>query len=311
MTFRPTLLTNGDSWTFGSEIAAPELLVEPGHKGHGMGYRFRKGCSDIDEANDYYRIPRIWPTILAQRLGYDNINLAWPARSNDGIYESTVSYIISNYIKPGRSVNDLLVVIGWSSPERKDLMISAANTTYLQTIWPAMSNVSFYAHDVVRQYFKFHVNHLWVEQEYIGRYVEHNYNLACFLERHGISYYFFNAFYQTPNKSPSGWESMNVGQAIASWEETTNLDGWCDPWVNWREKITRLANQWHMVCDKRFILKDRGSFKEYIDQQVPSDIRMINWHPSPESHQAWADFLHKYITSGETKKINRFRDLMR
>jgi len=36
------LLTNGDSWTFGSEIMAPEFLAGPGEKGYGMGLRFKK-----------------------------------------------------------------------------------------------------------------------------------------------------------------------------------------------------------------------------------------------------------------------------
>ena len=44
------LLTAGDSWTFGSEVRDPELP---------------QSVSDWDPENNAYRIPRIWPTLLA------------------------------------------------------------------------------------------------------------------------------------------------------------------------------------------------------------------------------------------------------
>lgn len=304
------LLTNGDSWTFGSEIMSPEFLAGPGEKGTGMGNRFKEGHKDTDASNDHYRIPRIWPTQLAEKLGHRNVNLAWPARSNDGICESTMSFIIREYIVPRRPTSGLLVVVGWSSPERKDMVISSQGKTYLQTIWPAMDDTSYYADDAVRKYFRYHVNHLWVEQEYVARFIDTNYHLANFLENHGIRYFFFNAFYQTPNRDPKKWESFNVESTIKGWKDH-HLDGWHDPMVNWHEKIERLSNQWKLISPTRFILKDVGSFKEYIDRNVDAKERMINWHPSPESHSAWADFLHKYITNSEQKAPQRFTHLIK
>ena len=90
------LFTNGDSWTFGSEIMAPEFLVGQSEIGFGMANRYKKGYHDWQKCNDYYRIPRIWPTFLAKSLGYKNVNIAWPARSNDTIYNTTVDWLLEN-----------------------------------------------------------------------------------------------------------------------------------------------------------------------------------------------------------------------
>lgn len=303
------LLTNGDSWTFGSEIMAPEFLANHGEKGFGMGFRFKKDRYDTDPENNYYRIPRIWPTLLASKLGYENINLAWPARSNDGIYESTMAWLMKHYIVPKRSTHDLIVVIGWSSPERKNVIIDDDGCTYMQTIWPAMRETSYYVSDAARAYFKMHVTHLWSEAEYISRFVEQNHNLKTFCDLYKINYRCFNAFYETPATQPSMWKSVNIKMAIESWN-LEKFGGWADPLVNWETKIDHLKDQWSMIGD-RFILKDRGSFKSYIDQNVPEKSRMINWHPSPESHAAWADYLYHQIN--DKKKsigLKKFNDLL-
>jgi hypothetical protein len=302
------LLTNGDSWTFGSEIMAPEFLAEPGEKGYGMGFRFKKNKSDTSLENDYYRIPRIWPSVLAAKLGYESVNLAWPARSNDSIYESTMAWLMKHYIVPNRPTHNLLVIIGWSSPERKNVIIDDNGCTYMQTIWPAMKETSYYINDAIKKYFKMHVTHLWSEVEYISRFVEQNYNLKTFCDLHKINYRCFNAFYETPSTHPSMWKSVNIKATIESWDPT-RLGGWFDPIVNWEHRIEHLLNQWTTIGD-RFILKDQGSFKSYIDQFVPNTHRMLNWHPSPESHSAWADYLHQQIADKKMsmglKKINSF-----
>ena len=117
-----TIFANGDSWTFGSEIAAPEFLAEPG-KGVGMANRFTHEGADYLPSNDYYRIPRVWPSVLGGMLGdTEVINKAWPARSNDTIYRSTMEWLLTNYIASGKDTSDLTVIVGWSSLERKNVV---------------------------------------------------------------------------------------------------------------------------------------------------------------------------------------------
>ncbi len=307
---KPILLTNGDSWTFGSEIVAPEFLAGPGEKGYGMGSRLKKGRNDTDVENDHYRVPRIWPTFLANSLGFESVNLAWPARSNDGIYDSTVAWILTNYIVPKRPTTDLLVVVGWSSPERKNIVLEDRGKAIMQTIWPSMRDLSFYDSHAVKDYFKFYVNYLWTEYEYIGRFVEQNYNLQNFCERYGINYFCFNSFYQVEGVEPSKWFDINITKIINKWYgNRENMGGWNDPAINWDNRIEHIKTQWKLVNSDRFIMKDHGSFKNYIDINVPLAERMINWHPSPLSHEAWASFLHSYML--EHEKIKDIRPNIR
>ena len=73
------ILTNGDSWTFGSEIMAPEFCVAPGEKGTGMRGIYKEGYDDYMECNDYYRVPRTWSANLGELLGADSVvNISKP-----------------------------------------------------------------------------------------------------------------------------------------------------------------------------------------------------------------------------------------
>ena len=100
------LLTAGDSWTFGSEIKDPNLPDT---------------VSDWDSENNAYRIPKIWPTKLAKVLQADDLsNISYPAASNDRIVRLTLSWITQHYIIPKKDTKDLFVIVGFTSPARKD-----------------------------------------------------------------------------------------------------------------------------------------------------------------------------------------------
>jgi hypothetical protein len=290
-----TLFTNGDSWTFGSEIMAPEFCVAPGEKGTGMAGRYKSGCDDYHEYNDYYRIPRIWPTVLGKLMDAEVINLARPARSNDTIVEDTTNWILENYIIPGKSTQDLTVVIGWSSPERKNIILEeTTDEIHRFTLWPGMRDDSFYPTPGAKKLFKFYVTYLWLEQEYIKRYVEQNYQFQNFCKSYGIEHYVFNAFHAQPHLGgPEVWSDLKIKDSINSWDKL--IDTWADGSYNWSSLKRGLCNQWDQVSIKNFVNKDGHSFCSYIHEVVPKEIRMNNWHPSPESHSVWANYLYKWM----------------
>lgn len=311
------LLTNGDSWTFGSEIMAPEFLADQDEIGYGMANRYKKDRHDWEPYNDYYRIPRIWPTFLAKGINYKNINLARPARSNDTIYNTTIGWLLQNYIIPKKDTSNLLVIVGWSSPERKNIIINDEDSVCLQTFWPAMSETRFYLSKKISEYFKFYVKNLWVEQEYISRYIEQNYMLGLFCKSHGINYCCFNAFYLTPGTTPNKWHDLNIKRMLDSWN-SVRINGWFDPEYQWTSEVKRLQSQWSLIDENTFILKDQdpGSFKSYIYGMSEEKNIMINWHPSPEGHRLWAEFLREklekiYPDLFEKQPQKRFLSMMK
>lgn len=290
-----TLLTNGDSWTFGSEIMAPEFCVAEGEKGTGMAGRYKPGYDDYHEYNDYYRVPRIWPSILGNLLGAEVVNLSRPARSNDTIVEDTINWILENYIIPGKSTEDLIVVLGWSSPERKNIILEETNNDkHRFTLWPGMMDDSFYQTNGAKKLFKFYVTYLWLEQEYIKRYIEQNYQFQNFCKANNIEHYVFNAFYAQPDVGgPEVWSDLNIIESINNWGNL--VDTWADGTYNWNAIKQGLCNQWNQIDIRNFINKNGHSFRAYIHEVVPAECRMNNWHPSPESHEVWAKYLHKWI----------------
>lgn len=300
---KTTLLANGDSWTFGSEIMAPEFLAAGGEKGYGMGNRYKKDREDWREYNNYYRIPRIWPTIVGNILEIPNVvNISRPARSNDTIYDTTIQWILENYISKNRNTDELLVVVGWSSPERKNIMLGDSgienDSTLWMTLWPNTPDTTFYQSPVIKEFFKFYVMHQWIEQEYIKRYVEQNYQLQTFCKAHNIDCFVFNSFYAAPNTGPEGWKDISIPDVINKWDNLVN--GWGDNFYSWNSIKESLLTQWNLL-DKKFVNKDHpdGSFRSYIYKNVDKKIRMCNWHPSPESHKAWAFYLANYIEANK------------
>jgi hypothetical protein len=292
---KKVLLTNGDSWTFGSEIMAPEFCVAPGEKGEGQAGRFKPGYDCWQPCNDYYRVPRTWPTHLGTMLDVDEVvNISRPGRSNDTIYESTIAWIIKNYISKDINTKGLRVVIGWSSPERKNIIIenpgTKTNHTNWYTLWPAMPETTYYESPVIQDIFKFYVLHQNVEQEYIKRFVEQAFQLQTFCERFGIKCYMFNAFYARSGFHIKKWHDLSIIDTINNW----NLpNDWHDPYYDWDTIKESLIFQWSKI--QNFINKDRGTFLSYINQHVPLETRMCNYHPSPESHLAWATYLREKI----------------
>ena len=99
-----TLYANGDSWTAG-DIVDPDLFGDDLSKVN-------------DPKNKPYRLPRVWPHKIGKELGIEVINNSHAGSSNDRIFRSTVNDILGLLLN--NKPEDLLVVIGWSSPERKD-----------------------------------------------------------------------------------------------------------------------------------------------------------------------------------------------
>jgi hypothetical protein len=296
-----TIFSNGDSWTFGSEMAAPEFLAPHG-KGVGMGNRFTHDGADYLPSNDFYRIPRVWPSRLGDMLGdAEVINNAWPARSNDTIYRSTMEWLLTNYITPGKDTSDLTVIIGWSSLERKNIIFEDFEGKLFEyTIWPAMNQTHYYDLPMVKKYFQMHVTHLWTQRECLTRFVEQNLSLHLLCKAHGIKHHFFNCFYIPRGEGGNfhKWKDLNIESAIRQlYDHRTN--GWLEPNYNDRQEVGRLLQMWDSIPEEVFLNKSTGAtFKTYVEQNLPEELRWCGIHPSPEGHDIWAQHLRERLFNG-------------
>ena len=96
------LYTCGDSWTYGDEICDYTNVTVN------------------DETIRYYNT---WPWFLAQELGISIcVNEGLSGRSNQRIFRRTLNFIFK-WIESGKNPSDLLIVLGWTSPERYEIPV--------------------------------------------------------------------------------------------------------------------------------------------------------------------------------------------
>lgn len=284
------IICDGDSWVFGCEIVDP--VIEAKYKAG-----THPGVFDFEPANDAYRRPRIFSTHLGKLLNCKVTNLSWPADDNNSILRRTMEYISSEYIAQGRSTDKLFVMIGWSSPERNSFWYKDDKISQPFRLWP---QVAHFDAKPQKKFWELYVQHLWNPEEYMTRYVFTVLQFQNFCRANNISWMCWNSFYQVPAKNPDEWYDLDVKQEleqlthlISGYQYQTNED-----YVTRGSRMNEYVNLWNTVDPVRFYRKDqpKSTFKSYIEQpELGIEKVLCGWHPSPESHEAWAHELVRYI----------------
>jgi hypothetical protein len=284
---KKTLIVNGDSWTFGSEILNPtldrisDIVTE----------------QDFFENNDSYRIPRIYPTHLSKLMHADLINLSWPADDNKTILNRTISYICEHYIEPTKSTKDLLVIIGWTSPERNSFWWKDEKISNLFRLWP---HIRHFDRPLQENFWKIYVDSMWNEEEYIPRFILNVLQFQNFCNQYDIKWMCFNAFASDSKdkESFSEWSDLDIRKSLNS--HTKYVGG--TP-ITISEPHSRQSHNfnylkvWDTIDDVRFYKKDEkyNTFKSFITENVNEEDGWYGIHPSPHSHEMWAKELYNYI----------------
>lgn len=283
------IVCDGDSWVFGCEIADPKIAARYDASTH-------PGAYDFLEENDEYRTPKIFSTHLAKLLDARVTNLSWPADDNGTILRRTIDYISAEYLSTGKSTENLFVIVGWSSPERNSFWYKDDDMSLPFRLWP---QVPHFNSAVQKKVWELYVAYMWHAEEYIPRYVLNVLQLQNFCNQHNIKWMCFNSFYQSPNRSINDWQDLNIK------EELNNIAGAqgyifqsSDNPVRRKSRSLNYTNLWDTIDPIRFYKKDQdiSTFKSYIDAHA-NEIKDVycGWHPSPESHEAWAHELVRYI----------------
>lgn len=257
------LVVAGDSWSYGSEIRDPKLP---------------KSVHDWDPPNDEYRIPRIWPSKLANLMEISEvINLSYPAASNDRILRHLIGWLVQEHVSKGKSTEDLFVIVGLTSPERKDFYYKDKKTNFWFTLWPMWKHL--YPQKPLNTFSEIYSKYLWNVEESTHRYLNQILYLQTFFELHKIKYLFFQAFYQRNDMHIQEW-----------------ID---DPYHrHYNGQPDHLI--WNLIDPLRFMHKDDEihSFHNYIKSQDldPNYSNVISgMHPSEYGHTLWAEHIYQYL----------------
>ena len=284
------IVVDGDSWVFGCEIVCPTIAIQYPKDTH-------PGAYDYIEANDSYRIPKIFPTHLASLLNANVTNISWPADDNGTILRRTIGYITNNYLVPKKSTDNLLVIIGWSSPERNSFWFKNGDMSRQFRLWP---QVKHFDEPVQEEFWKLYVTYMWHAEEYMVRYAFQVLQFQNFCDSNNINWMCFNSFYQTPNKNVHEWNDLDVEKELL--KLGGKLGGHTcfesDEGNTRQNKSYDYSGVWGLINPIRFYKKNQpnNTFKSYIENPNNEIQDVFNgWHPSPESHKAWAKELTNYI----------------
>jgi len=279
------IVCDGDSWTFGSELADPILVEKFG------GPMIHPGTYDYFQENDSYRIPKIWSTFLESELDATCYNISWPADDNKTILNRTIDYVISNYLVPKRDTSNLIVIVGWSSPERNSFWYKDDKINYHFRLTP---NVPHFNTKGQEDFWKLYVEYYWNKEEYIPRFIMNVLQLQTFCEANNIKWMCYNSFYQIKDKNVQDWVDLSIkdelnGMITLGYIQTTSN--------GYRKSIsTDYVKSWNLVNPINFYKKDENNntFRTFIMKNCNDPF--VGWHPSEEGHKAWAKELARYIT---------------
>lgn len=273
------LIIAGDSWSFGSEIRDPSLKEE---------------VVDWDDRNDSYRIKNIWPTHLSNYLNVDLKNLSFPAISNDRIVRTLINYITKFYLIDKKSTNDIFVIVGLSSPERKEFFHKDKKGNWV-TIWPAWEH-NYSEYSGMENFVKSYISYFNNKEEYLNRYLNQIYYLQNFFNSNNIRYLIFQSFYQ-----PTEFHNK-----INEWKEIPYINLWNNSFHGSGDtKDTKYFMGssepviWKLIDDKRFMnkTKENHSFHGFLlNKQIENNEKyFVGLHPNEMGHKLWASNILSYI----------------
>ena len=243
------ILCEGDSWTAG-DIIDPEIF----------GDRLDKVN---DPRNRPYRLPKVWPHKLGNLLGVETDNNSVSGSSNDGIVRRLLKKI-PDLLKTYES-KDLFVIVGWSSPERKDFYYKGKWDAW-ETMYPAQLTQDFSYDKDLQEFYRIYLEKFWNEEEYVERYIQHNLLIHHFLNSYGINHIFFDAFYET--------KDMGIYDKLSN----DNLE----PIKNIKE------NYFISKTFRETLMKG-----EYLDEELFGK----DYHPTENGHETWARYLYDKINN--------------
>tara|TARA_B100000287_G_scaffold217496_1_gene205141 strand:- start:409 stop:1260 length:852 start_codon:yes stop_codon:yes gene_type:complete len=268
------IFCDGDSWTAG-DIIDPNLDITHVNA----------------KENDSYRLPRVWPHKLGKLCGIEVKNNSVAGSSNDGIVRRVLDNIptLLKQYKP----EEICVIIGWTSPERKDFFYSHEKMKHWETLYPAELYQKQLNKDV-EEFYKTYIKHFWNIEEFSNRYIEHNLLLHHYLENLGIKHYFFNAFYESSGENFNGslYEKYFLNKrrglpdvfSVGLVEELKMVHGIMDELV---------FHEFKNIFEKNFI---QISFKKFCDNVgLRWKDRYVMNHPNENMHTKWSEYIYKQL----------------
>lgn len=266
-----TLYANGCSWCQGylleEDIKVQEYALSQGYE-FLSDFRIKHHGEFVVDAHQPIYDKFNWAGLLAERLGIPNLrNDAIGAGSNARIMRTTVDYIKT---LSDKEKSELLVVIGWTLPDRGELWLDDKHGNQHWSLfnaaqsWDSLTPVNVFREDFHKrmgEYWQRHVVDVHTSYAAVKQFFQQSYLLANLLEQQGIRYYFFNTF-------------------SVFWGLDHNTD------IGKFAKDAEIYQQYSVMP-----LED--TFTNVINT---GDLKLSDGHPNSQGYKLWADRLYTDIS---------------
>jgi len=270
------ILCDGDSWTAGD-------MIDPTIDTTNVN----------DERNDDYRLSKLWPNDLEKLSNIPVLNIARAGSSNDGVCRRIIDNI--NYFLEEElySPEELFVIVGWSSPERKDFYYTSIEHTGWETLYPSFFECTINTKKDIQDFYKTYIQYFWNQAEFITRHIQQNYLLHYFLKDKNIKHIFFNAFYECKfdlEKTP--YEMSVDNDFVGIFYKSDLMDD-----LTGQASINKsTVKNFSKLYDQIFI---KGSFRNHIMTLMENGHDNLfepdQHHPNREGHKIWANVVYNHI----------------
>ena len=266
------LIGCGDSWCWGAELVDPKVEPVPIMTLPDGGFD-----RQFKPENIAYRLKYRYVNQLANKINAEVIDLSQPAYSNDAIFRRLIEYLVTEGYTSGKDTSDILVSIGWTSPERREFFNPSTDEKWL-TFGPWINDVR-HKNKNVNKFFKLYYQHFSDISYSMNRYITHIWLAEQLLKKYNIKYIMHQAFYHIEDS------------VIEQWNDTAYLK---ETHVFDTDKI-----MWDLVDPVRFLNKNnstRTAHNIMLDTVNGDRDKVFEvMHPNANGHNIFANYLFDYI----------------
>lgn len=268
MVYLNSLYVNGCSWTAGDEINC-DPLFEKYLVSNNLKYSKDDKWTIVDSNDNFVcSVDKLWgefnwPSKVGKNLNINNIiNEAFGGGSNQRVMRMTIDFLLKY---PKDELNNLLIIIGWTSSDRREIFLKDYETFEFFNPTHKFSNTLTYpdrlTKDNIDEFDIFqekYIDLLHNDYESTLNYFQEIYLLSNLLENLKVKYLFFNSF-------------ADVGGAFFN-NKTENKFNYYYDWYKNKNEILSQKTMLHFMYENNYPI---APYK----------------HPMIETHQNWGDYL--------------------
>lgn len=271
------LLACGDSWCWGAELVDPVIDPEPIMNLPGGGFERQSVPENIK-----YRLENRYINQFAKHANIDDIvDLSLPSQSNDAIFRKLIAWLADNEYLGGKDTSDLIISIGWTSPERTEHYYKEqfGDTNYAPYgPWSLDQDFTVQLGDEegkkLNQFYNLFFDLFGDAKGFVTKYIHTVFLAQMLLKSLNIKYVMHQAFYH------------HHEQMLREWDDE----------VYRNENLimsNELSTMWNLIDNDRFIDKSSTAHKVMIEKGSLEDSFIV-FHPSALGHKIWGQYMFDF-----------------